>query len=424
MSQILTKDALALQLYQQADELDNREAASDARDGLFQAVSLLEQAIKRDPGFLAAYCLLSRVHVDLYWNDFDHTDARREAGRAALEQAVRLAPNAGETHIAQAIFAYHGFRDYDRALTELALARRSLPNSADAAFMLAMIYRRQGRWDESIQASERAAELDPRNFPLLQETAFTYANLRRYADAARYHQRALAVLPGDTFTREMFAVLAFAERADLGPLRALHAAIAAANKPAESESSAYFRLFVALAERDAAGARAALATIPAVGNPDNTNVFLPREWYAGQVAFLFGDPAEAQASFAAARERMEKQVRAQPDYAEAWSALGRIDAMLGRKDEALVEGRRAVELLPLSKDAWDGAGVASNLADIYARTGMTDLALQELERVVRLRGGNDLLESSYGGLRLDSRWDPLRGNPRFEALVASLAPKP
>ena len=423
MTQVPTMDALALQLYQQAKELEAREADSGARDDLLQAVSLLEQATKRDPGFLSAYCWLSRIHLILYWEGFDHTDARRDAGRDALAQAVRVAPDAGETHVAQAIFAYLGSRDYDRALAELDLAQRRLPNNADVAFMRALIYRRQARWDESIREFEVAAARDPRNFQILQETAFTYANLRRYTDASRYYQRALAVIPGDTYTREAFALLAFEERADLGPLRALHASIVAANKPAELESSSYFRLMVALAERDPAGAHAALTTFPSAGNSDNGNVFMPPEWYAGQVAFVFGDPVGAREKFAIARGIMEKQVQAHPDYAQALSALGCIDAMLDHKDEALAEGRHAVEMLPVSKDAWQGPDVASNLAAIYARTGETDLALQELERLVHSKGTN-FLERSYGGLKLDPCWDPLRGAPRFEALVASLAPKP
>ena len=422
MADVPTRDALALQLYQQAQELEARQADTDARDGLLQAVDLLEQAIQRDPGFLQAYCLLCRVHLDLYWEDYDHTDARREAGRAALARAVRVGPDAGETHVAQAVFAYYGFRDYDRALAELSLARRSLPNSAEVASTLATIYRRLGRWDECTREFEQAAEQDPRNFQTLQETAFTYGGLARYADATRYYQRALAVLPGDTFTREMFAFLASSERADLGPLRALHAAIVAGGKPAELEASAGFRLTVALEDRDADGARAALASLSPAGEPDNTNVFLPREWYFGMSAVVFGDLAGARTSFAAAREKMDKQVRAQPDYAEAWSALGRIDAMLDHKEDALREGRRAVELLPVSKDAWDGPAVESNLAAIYARTGEKDLALRELEKLVRAKIGNASQEISYGALKLDPRWEPLRGEPRFNSLIASLAP--
>ena len=422
MTHLPTTDVLALQLYQQAQELESRQADSDARDGLLQAVDLLEQATKRDPGFLPAYCLLCQVHLDLYWEDFDHTDARREAGHVALTQAVRVGPDAGETHLAQALYAYHGFRDYDRALAELSLARRSLPNSAEVTSTLAVIYRRQGRWDECTREFERAAEQDPRNFETLQETAFTYGGLRCYGEAARFYERALAVVPGDTFTREMYATLSSGARADFGPLRALNAAIVRGAKPAELEVSAFFRLTVALDDRDAEGARAALTTLPAAGDPDNTNVLLPKEWFAGVCADVFGDAASAQANFAAAREKMAAQVRTQPDYAEAWSALGRIDAMLDRKDDALREGRRAADLLPVSKDAWDGPAIASNLAAIYARTGNKDLALQVLENLIQQKLGNAVQEISYGALKLDPRWEPLRGDPRFDALVAALAP--
>ncbi|MBE7209789.1 MAG: hypothetical protein INR65_02120 [Gluconacetobacter diazotrophicus] len=424
MTTVPTRDALALQLYQQAKELDTREADTDSREGLLLAVSLLEQAVKRDPGFLSAYCLLSRIHLDLYWNGFDHTDGRREAARAALADAARVGPDAGETHLAQAVFAYHGFRDYDRALAELAVARRSLPNSAEVSATLAFIYRRQGRWEECVRELEQAAVQDPRNFQTLQEAAFTHAGLRRYAEATRYYRRALAVSPSDTHTREEFALVPYLERGDLGPLQTLNASLVAVGKPAELESSAAFRLLTALAGRDPAEARSALAVFPATGDQDNANVFLPKEWFAGMSAAVFGDAAAARANFAAARDGLEAQVRAQPEHAEAWSALGRIDAMLGRKDEALREGRRASELLPISRDAWDGPAIASNLAAIYARTGEKDLALQELERLTQLRRGNDYQEVAYGPLKLDPRWEPLRGDPRFDAIVASLAPRP
>ena len=299
------------------------------------------------------------------------------------------------------------------------MARRSLPNSVED-----FIYRRQGRWEECVRQFEQAAVQDPRNFQTLQEAAFTHAGLRRYAEASRYYQRALAVSPSDTHTREEFALVPYLERGDLGPLRALNASLVAAGKPAELESSAAFRLVTALAARDPVEARGALAVFPATGDQDNANFFLPKEWFVGLSASVFGDAATARANFALARDGLEIQVRAQPGHAEAWSALGRVDAMLGRKDDALREGRRAAELLPITRDAWDGPAIASNLAAIYAQTGEKDLALQELERLVQLRHGNDYQEVAYGPLKLDPRWQPLRGDGRFEGLVASLAPPP
>ena len=131
-----------------------------------------------------------------------------------------------------------------------------------------------------------------------------------------------------------------------------------------------------------------------------------------------GESAKAQAAFTAARSEVEKTVEKQPDFAPALSLLGMIDAGLGRKEEALREGRRACDLLPISKDAVDGPVFAANLAQIYAWIGEKDRAIKQIEAVERVP--NYL---SYGRLKFHPQWDSLRGDPRFEKIVASLAPK-
>ncbi len=175
----------------------NSDPYSEKR--LLEAVKLLQHAVQRDPQFLQAWCLLAEVQLDLYWEAMDYTDARREASRAAVEQAARLQPAAGETHLAQAIYYYHGLFDYRRALDELALARRTLPNNADVPFYSAAIFRRQGRWEEAIRQFKAAADLDPRGFAVLSETAHTEEAIEHYAEATRRYNQALAVNP-ETFT--------------------------------------------------------------------------------------------------------------------------------------------------------------------------------------------------------------------------------
>jgi tetratricopeptide (TPR) repeat protein len=174
----------------------------------------------------------------------------------------------------------------------------------------------------------------------------------------------------------------------------------------------------AMAERDSAAAKRALAAIPPDGISPGGNFIFPREWFVGVAARTFKDTATARTSFSAARVLEEKITDDQPDYAQAWSLLGRIDAALGRKDEAVREGRRACELLPLSKDAGAGAGLISSLAVIYAWIGEKDLALEQLAVSAQITNG-----VTYGELKLDPQWDLLRGDPRFEKIVASLAPK-
>jgi Flp pilus assembly protein TadD len=175
----------------------------------------------------------------------------------------------------------------------------------------------------------------------------------------------------------------------------------------------------ALAERNAAAAARALAVLPEEGvtSPYDNSV-IPREWFAGLVARTFGNASAAQAAFTSARASAVKKTEEQPEYAAAWSLLGMCDAALGHKNDAIVEGRRACDLLPVTKDAMDGPSYVSNLALIYAWAGEKDLALQTLAGSVKIPGG-----VSYGELKLMPQWDALRGDPRFDKIVASLAPK-
>jgi tetratricopeptide (TPR) repeat protein len=420
LAQAPTKDVLAFQLYQQARELKGHNSDPSAGARLFQAAELVEQATKRDPQFLQAWCLLAEVQLDLYWEGLDHTEARREASRVAVEQAVRLQPNAGETHLTQGIYYYHGLSDYARALDELALARRSLPNNSDVSFYSAAIFRRQGYWADALRAFKLAAELDPRNFSVLSETAHTAEAMGHYAEATRSYDEALAVNPGDIYTRERLAFIPYLERADPRPLHALNAEILA-SEPGAVEASAYFRLCGALAERDPVAARMALVGFPPRGYQIG-DFYVPPEWFAGLTARTFGDEAGARTAFLAAREKVEQVVREHPDYATAWSVLGWIDAGLGHKEEAIREGQHGCELMPSSKDAYSSPNLVGFLAMIYAWTGETDLALQTLREVIHVPVGLSS-NTRYGSLKLDPHWDPLRGDPRFEQLVADLAPK-
>ena len=414
IARVPTTDLSANALYVQAKEL---EFKAPQQQSLLQAVHLLEEAVARDPRFMLAYCMLGRLHLELYWGGYDHTPARRELANTAIQNAVRLQPDAGEVHLALAWYAYQGFRDYDRARAELDLARRTLPNNADIYYVTALIDRRQGRWAEATRNLERAVELDPRNFGILEETADTYRGLRRYSDAIRLAERALAVSPRDYFARILRASLPFFERADIRPLRTELSAILT-EEPGAAEKIADVMFRCAMAQRDFAAANRALAAIPPEGISPGGNFIFPREWFVGVAARTFKDTATARTSFSAARVLEEKITRDQPDYAQAWSLLGRIDAALGRKEDAVREGRRACELLPLSKDAGAGAGLISSLAVIYAWTGEKDLALEQLAVSAQITNG-----VTYGELKLDPQWDPLRGDPRFEKIVASLAPK-
>jgi len=411
-----TTDLLAYKLYLQAKELEATSSpGTSGKLSLLQAIRLLNEAVVRDPQFLLAYCLLSKVHLLFYWRGFDHSSARRDLANAAVQAALRLRPDAGEVHLALANYYYQGFRDYTRARFELDFARTAMPNSADTCFLAALIDRRQGGWTEATQNFMRAVELDPRNFLILQEAGFTFQALRRYSESSRLLTRSLAASPRDHVSRMLLAQNSFLEYANTKPLHALLSTILS-EEPEAADKIAHGLFRCALAERDFAAMERTLAAIPPDGLQEIGQFRVPREWYCGFAAHSFGDANSARTALTAARAIEAKVVRDEPDNAPAWSWLGLIDAGLGRKEEAIHEGRRACELAPLSRDAFDGPVFLTNLAQIYAWTDEKTLAIEELARVARVPHG-----VSYGELKLDPQWDSLRGHPRFDKIVASLA---
>jgi TolB-like protein/Tfp pilus assembly protein PilF len=413
-----TADLVAYDLYVRANAL--REAisfnATRTQENLLQAAHLLEQAIARDPTFFLAYCRLAEAHDLIYFVGTDHTPARLALANTAIQTALRLRPNSGEAHLAVAEHLYRGYRDHDGALAELTLARSALPNEPLVFELTGFITRRQGRWEESTTDLKRALELDPRNLFFLQQLSFTYELQRRYRDLAAVLDQALKLVPSDPETRVARASIDLAERADTRPVHAtIEAVIAEDPNAARTIAERWF--YFAMCERDNLGVSRALAVVPPEGISSGST-WLPRAYFEGVAARARGDATVANAAFTAARAEVEKTTREQPDYAQGLAALGLIDAGLGRKDDAIQEGRRAVELVPVSKDVIDGADLILNLALIYTWTAEKDLALEQLAEAAQLPSN-----LNYGWLRLHPDWDLLRGDPRFEKIVASLAPK-
>jgi TolB-like protein/class 3 adenylate cyclase/Tfp pilus assembly protein PilF len=411
-----TGDVTAFDLYTRAKNLLLIGLSSAMKANLLQAVDLLNQAVARDPSFFRAYCQLAYAHDALYFLGFDHTAARLALAEAAVQAASRLRPDAGETHLARAQNLYWGYLDYDGALAEVEVAHQTLPNDSRTFELKGLIERRQGHWQESTRNLERAIDLDPRNFFTLQQIAISYGVLRRYDEQKSVLGRALTIEPNDVDTKVALASIEFHSKADTRPLHQTIDSVRATN-PAAVPSIADAWLSCALAERDVAAAKNALN---AFGDIPLTYyaVHLNRPLIEGIIARMTKDEGKARAAFAAARTEQEKAVQAQPNYGPALCAMGLIDAGLGRKEEALREGRRAVELLPVEKDALNGPLMITYLAMIAAWVDDKDLACEQLAIAVRPPS-----TVSYGQLKLLPFWDPLRGDPRFEKIVASLAPK-
>ena len=414
-----TADLIAFDLYTRGKNLFlTAPYSGHGGADLLEAIDLLNQAVARDPSFFQAYCLLADVHGFLYWFG-DHTPGRLALEEAAIQAASRLRPDAGETHLARARNLYGSHLDYDGALAELEVARRSLPNSPGVFEVMASIQGSQGRWEESIRNFERAVELDPRNVTTLFQTGLGYETIRRYAEQKSKLDRALTVDPNNLPVKAYRAFVELNWKADTGPLHQLIDEIRATN-PAAMPKIADRWLLCALAERDVAAAKDALNAVGEITLGHNAVLF-PCPFVEGVIARMTNDEHKAQLAFTAARAEQEKTIHAQPDYGSPLCALGVIDAGLGRKEEALREGRRALELLPVKKDPLNGMLMIKYLAVIAAWVGEKDLACEQLATAVRYP--NSGLDLSYGDLKLMPWWDPLRGDPRFEKIVASLAPK-
>ena len=387
-----------------------------------KAIELLDEAVKRDPSFFDAYCQLAYAHESLYAvRGSDHTPARLALAEAAVQAATRLRPDAAETHLARAQYLYYGLRDYAGALAELEIARRALPNDPRLFELTGYILRRRGQQEEGLQNLRARGGAGPAQ---LLYSATDRAQLPRagalcrgdrcagsgVSDRARQRRNA-----GHSWTN-----FTSAGKRTLG--RCAKRLMQSSRKdraPLPAPRTTWF--FCALAERDPAAAERALVALG--DNPcwNESTIFLSRSFGEGLLARMTKDEARARTAFEAARAQQEKIVQAQPDYGAPLCVLGLIDAALGRKDLALDEGRRAIALTPVKKDVFDGSRVLQYFAITAAWAGDKELALQQLEAGLRAPVASVML--SYGALKLLPIWDPLRGDPRFEKIVESLAPK-
>ncbi|PZR73124.1 MAG: hypothetical protein DLM73_11430 [Chthoniobacterales bacterium] len=414
-----TTDLDAYDAYLQARGFFRWSGVGDAQENGEKALPLLDQATKRDPQFALAYSLASRVHAELFWFGYDKRPTRLAQAKAAAETALRLRPDLGDAHIALGFYYYYAFREYELARNELNLALRAIPNEPDVPSAFGILDRRQGRWEDSIANLERARQLDPRNSAAIWNLLETHTYLSQYREAERAIDEGLAMFSDAHFFSIARAALRLREHGDTAPLRAAVDLIPKDFNPGGAITTIALR--VSLMERDYAEAARLLAASPRERFNDNglsgmagalDGYIVPRVWYEGLIARGQGDAERARRAFEAARREVEKDLAQWPGEAKTVAMLGLINAALGRKEEAVREGRRGVSLLPIAKDAVDGPLLATNLAVIYAQVGETDLALQELTRLLALPAG-----PTPGMLRAEPEWDPLRGDSRFEKLL-------
>ena len=381
-------------------------------DGTFRANTekaeqLFERATTLDPNFAGAFAGLARVH-DWAYHDFDKTPARKKKARAAAETAIRLQPDLPEGHLALGFYHYYCERDYQAALHEFAIAKLSLPNSAEVYMAIGAIERRQGKWKESTANMERAASVSPKDAWILQNLADNYYATRNFEAADKILDRAIEAAPKSFGAREAKANLAVAWKGDLSVMEKVWTQVPAGVDP--DGLVTFARMQLLLLQRKFPDALAVLKQSPQ--DAFQYGYDKPKEFFEGAIYAFLDDKEKALAAFERARPIAEKAVWESPDDASRHVTLGLILAGLGEKEAAIAEGKRAVELLPESQDALDGPKMTVALAQIYAWTGETDQALELIDRSLSTPNG-----VTVPFLALDPMWDPLRDDPRFQALI-------
>jgi TolB-like protein/Flp pilus assembly protein TadD len=384
------------------------------RDTSLKAEPLFEQAIKLDPNFALAFAGLSMVESWAY-HSFDPTPGRREKARLNADQALRLQPDLPEGHLALGFSYYYGDRDYERALAEFDIARRGLPNESQAYLAIGAIQRRQGKWAESTANLEKAATLDPKNTNILTNLCYSYIAERDFETANKIVDRLLSVSPQSFQARGLKGFVALQWKGDLSLAEKVFSSIPPDTDPGLMTLA---RFWVLRLKRNFPEALQALQQFRGEVMPNTTTARSPKVFLEGELYLLQGDEAKARIAFEHARVVSDQLLREAPADAARHGQHGLILAALGQKQEAIAEGKRAVELLPESEDAFDGPQVTATLAQIYAWTGEFDEAFRLLDHLLVVPNG-----LTVPMLKLDPAWDPLRKDPRFQALIDKYSPK-
>ncbi len=385
------------------------------RDTTLKAEPLFEQAIKLDPNFALAFAGLSMVESWLYHSS-DPVPARREKARLNADEALRLQPDLPEGHLALGFSYYYGDRDYERALAEFEIAKRGLPNDAQAYLAIGSIQRRQGKWTESTANLERAAALDPKNADILRNLAFSYMAERKFETADKILDRVIVAAPQSLEAPLVKGGVAILWKGDLSVAEKVFSSVPPGADPQGLMTWAH--VWVLTLGRKFPEALQVLQKFRGETLITYSTASSPKAFLEGTIHLLQGDKTKAKAELEHARVVSEKLLREAPEDPARHAQHGLILAALGQKQEAIAEGKRAVELLPESQDAFDGPQETAALAQIFAWTGESDEAFRLLDHLLTIRSG-----LTVPIFKLDPAWDPLRKDPRFQTLINKYAVK-
>jgi len=412
-----TQDLDAFELYLQAKAIiDSYINATDVRAALLQALKSLDEAIQRDPNFVSAYCYAARANDLLFFFDLDPTADRVSMADAAIKSALRLRPDSAEAHFARADYYFRCLRDYDRAQEELAIARPGLPNNSQFFILSGYIIRRRNHFADAERDFSTAFALDPRNPNAYNLLADTYVLQRRFPEAIRVYENVLSAGEQAPIVEFRRASSILSGNADTGPMRDIltrfpDMEFAGGQTPARS--------WMAMLDGNYAEAERVLTASARQDFQDiDFSFYFPKSWYQAMVARAAGDSARATAAFRECRQILAQRLLVKPEHARTIAVLAQVDAGLGQKDLAIHEAQQAIDLMPVSKDIYDGALVLEGLAQVYTWSGDRDRAIDLVQKLLTMPG-----YINYGRLKLHPLWSPLRGDPRFEKIVKALAPK-
>ena len=415
VEEIPTANTEAYVYYLRANAIERNP--DTALEDLKTAEGLFAQAIELDPNFALAHARLASVEAEIF-HYYEPTEGRRTRARTEAETALRLEPNLAEGHFALGQCIYWMDQDYERALEQFELASRLSPSNGDARRLIAAIRRREGKWEEALEAYERVAKLDPQNPNTVREVLFTNTSMRRWREAAQWGERMRAMAPASVVAKTQSGYVDFWWKGETQLLKSLVDQVPAGVDPDGGVTGC--RWDVAMVRRDYSAAKTVLET-SAANELSYTNAgTTPKTFFEGCIYLAQGDSVNAQKAFDLVRPDFEAAVKEAPASADRHAVLGWLYAFMGRKDDAIREGQRAVELKPESKDAVDGTLMNGYLALIYARVGENDLAIPLIERLLKIPGPVDSADYSItiNDLKYRWEWDPLRSDPRFQKLIA------
>jgi serine/threonine-protein kinase len=372
------------------------------------AIELFEKAVSADPDFAEAYAGLARTHMRMRWFGHDTSPERLARAKKAVDNALNLKPDDPVVREANGYYYYYGFRDYPRALDEFMFCQRKEPRNASYNANIAYVQRRLGRFEEARQNQEIAFQYDPRSNLLAYELGLTYNSLRMYNKAESYFDCAISLAPDLT---KGYPSKAFTHIYKTGTTENARRILESASSRVKSDRLIWTLTYFNIYDGKYQEALDRLSSFHEVVW-EGHQFYTPKDVIRGRIYDLKGQPDQARTFYRQAQRLLEQKANELTDDPRIYAELGKVYGHLGFMNEAVREGEKAVDLLPVSRDAFLGPKYIADLAEIYTIVGEYETALDKLEYLLEIPAGIHI-----GLLKIDPVWDPLRNHPRFQKLL-------